>query len=98
MSEPFRIAIAGLGTVGAGVVKILTQNKDIIATRAGREVQIVAVSARNKSQNRDIDISAYQWMENAADISVIDGIDAVVELIGGSEGNCCRRRTLFTGE
>jgi len=86
MIEPFRIGIAGLGTVGVGVVKILTKNKDIIAQRAGREIEIVAVSARNKDVERGIDVSAYQWVDDAANISTIDGLDAVTELIGGSKG------------
>ncbi|MCK5384289.1 MAG: homoserine dehydrogenase [Alphaproteobacteria bacterium] len=84
MTQPFRIAIAGLGTVGTGVVEILTQNEDIITQRAGREIEIVAVSARNK--DRDIDISKYRWVDNAAEIYKSEGVDAVVELIGGSEG------------
>ncbi len=86
MSEAFRIGIAGLGTVGVGVVKILTQNKDIIAQRAGREIKIVAVSARNKGADRGINTSGYQWVDDTANIATIDGLDAVIELIGGSEG------------
>jgi len=86
MTEPFRIGIAGLGTVGSGVVKIITQNKDIITQRAGREIQIVAVSARNKNCDRGVSINEYQWVDNAADISTMEGVNAVIELIGGSEG------------
>jgi homoserine dehydrogenase len=86
MTEPFRIGIAGLGTVGAGVIKLLTKNKDIIAQRSGREVIIVAVSARNKAADRGVDVSKYVWVDDTAKISTLDGIDAVIELIGGAGG------------
>ncbi len=85
MGKPFRIAIAGLGTVGVGVVKILTQHADMITKRAGRPVEIVAVSARSK-KDRGVDLSPYKWVESTVDLSDLDGVDAVVELIGGSEG------------
>ncbi len=86
MSKPFRVGIAGLGTVGTGVVKILTQNADIITARAGRPVEIAAVSARSKGHDRGVDLSPYDWVDNAADLAKHDGLDAVIELIGGSEG------------
>lgn len=86
MNKPFRIGIAGLGTVGVGVIKALTKNADIITLRAGREIEIVAVSARNKDQDRGVDISGFEWVDNAADLASHGELDAVVELIGGSEG------------
>ncbi|MCK5375036.1 MAG: homoserine dehydrogenase [Alphaproteobacteria bacterium] len=86
MTEAFRIGVAGLGTVGTGVVKILTENKDIITQRAGREIQIIAVSARDKSCDRGINLNAYEWIDNAAELAFYDNLDAVVELIGGQHG------------
>jgi len=86
MSEPLKVGIAGLGTVGVGVIKILTQNADIIAQRAGRKIEVVAVSARSKSKDRGVELNAYDWVENTADIATHDNVDVVVELIGGSEG------------
>ena len=86
MTEPFRIGIAGLGTVGTGVIKILTQNADLISQRAGREIVIAAVSARNKDKDRGVDLTPYDWVDDTANIAAYDGLDAVVELIGGSEG------------
>lgn len=85
MSKPFRIAIAGLGTVGVGVVKILTQHADMISKRAGRPIEIVAVSARSK-KDRGVDLSSYDWVEDTASLADHENVDAVVELIGGSEG------------
>lgn len=86
MSKPFRIGIAGLGTVGVGVIKALTNNADIIAARAGRRIEIAAVSARNKNQDRGVDLSGFDWVDNAADLAHHGDLDAVIELIGGSEG------------
>ena len=86
MSEPFKIAIAGLGTVGVGVIKILQQHSEMIEMRAGRPVEIVAVSAKTKNRERGIDLSGFEWVDNAEDLANYKGVDAVLELIGGSEG------------
>lgn len=86
MSEPFRIGIAGLGTVGVGVVKILQKNAELVARRAGRPIEILAVTAKNGDRDRGVDLSAYQWVSKTEDIADVKGLDAVVELIGGSEG------------
>lgn len=84
--EPYRIGIAGLGTVGAGVVKLLQDNQDIVAKHAGRPIEIVGVTASSKNKDRGVDLSAYQWMETLTDMVDSPDIDAVIELIGGSEG------------
>lgn len=83
---PLKIAIAGLGTVGVGVIKILENHKQMIASRAGRDIEIVAVSASNRSRDRGVDISGYTWVDNAVDFADRDDVDIVVELIGGSDG------------
>ena len=85
MSTPLKVAVAGLGNVGVGVVKILEQHKELIKERAGREIQITAVSARSKIQDRGIDLSPYAWVDNAADMADIDDVDIVIELIGGED-------------
>jgi homoserine dehydrogenase len=64
MSQPLKIAIAGLGTVGAGTVQILTAHEDMIAARCGRSIKITAVSARNRDKDRGIDLSPYAWFED----------------------------------
>ncbi|APG61875.1 homoserine dehydrogenase [Sphingorhabdus lutea] len=86
MQPPLKIALAGLGTVGAGVAQLITQNKDIITRRAGREIQITAVSARDKNKNRGVDLSSYRWMDDLSAMASDDDVDVVVELIGGSDG------------
>ncbi|HRQ61437.1 MAG TPA: homoserine dehydrogenase, partial [Alphaproteobacteria bacterium] len=85
-SEPFRIALAGLGTVGAGVVKIVQKNGDLLAKRAGRPIEIVSISARDKNKDRGVDLSPYSWFDNAVQMADSNGVDAVVEMIGGSDG------------
>ena len=84
--KPYRIGIAGLGTVGAGVVKLLQDNQAIITKRAGRPVEIVAVTASSKDKDRGVDLSNYQWMDSLIDMVNNSDIDAVIELIGGSDG------------
>jgi homoserine dehydrogenase len=86
VSNPLNVAVAGLGNVGVGVVKILEQHKELIKDRAGREIQITAVSARSKTQDRGIDLSPYTWVDNVADMSDIEDIDIIIELIGGEDG------------
>lgn len=85
MSEPFRLAIAGLGTVGTGVIKIIQNNAEQLKARAGRPIEITSVSARSK-KDRGVDLSTYNWVENTQDLPTQNNVDAVVELIGGSEG------------
>jgi homoserine dehydrogenase len=85
-AAPLKIAIAGLGTVGKGVYKILTDNAKIISERSGRKVEIVAVSSRDKSKNRGIDLGKIEWFENAVDLASLENVDVIVELIGGAKG------------
>lgn len=82
-TEPFRIAIAGLGTVGGGVVKALAARGDELSRRAGRKLEITGVSARDKNKARGFDVTG--WTDDP--LSLAKGnADIVVELIGGDEG------------
>ena len=85
MAEKLRIALAGLGTVGAGVIKLLAQNAALIERRAGRGIEIVAVSARDRARDRGVDLSRFEWVDDTASLAARDDVDAVVELIGGSD-------------
>ena len=84
--EPLRLGLAGLGTVGIGVVKIVQQHADLIALRTGRPVVITAVSARDKSKNRDADLSGYAWEVDPVALAKRDDVDVFVEVMGGHEG------------
>ncbi|MBD2843371.1 homoserine dehydrogenase [Erythrobacter rubeus] len=85
-SSPLRIAIAGLGTVGAGVIRLLGTNRDLIAARAGREIEVVAVSARDRTLDRGVDISGYAWEDDMTALAEREDVDVLVELVGGSDG------------
>ncbi len=81
-----RIGLAGLGTVGIGVVKIIQRNADLIAARAGRRVEIVAVSARDQTKERGVDLSSYAWESDPVALAQRPDIDVFVEVMGGHEG------------
>ncbi|MBX6746310.1 MAG: homoserine dehydrogenase [Acetobacteraceae bacterium] len=86
MSRPLSIGVAGLGTVGAGVLKLLSENAGIVAARAGRPVVVTAVSARDRARDRGVPLSSLRWYEDPVALAADPQVDAVVELIGGSEG------------
>lgn len=86
MSEPLRIALAGLGTVGGGVIRLLEANAGLIARRAGRPITISAISARNRSKDRGVDLSAYAWEDDMVILGERPDVDVVVELVGGADG------------
>lgn len=86
MSEPFKVAIAGLGTVGIGTIQVLTTHADQIAARCGRLIQITAVSARDRQKERDADVSHYVWFDDPVAMAREADADVIVELIGGSTG------------
>ncbi len=85
-NAPLRIAIAGLGTVGVGVIRLLETNAALIGARAGRSIEVVAVSARERSKNRGVDISGLAWEDDMTALAQRDDVDVVLELVGGSDG------------
>jgi homoserine dehydrogenase len=86
MNQPLRLGIAGLGTVGAGVVKIIQSKSELLRMRTGRDIEIVAVSARSAGKDRGVDLSAYRWHDDPVSLAQSDDIDVFVELVGGDEG------------
>lgn len=86
MDRPLRLGIAGLGTVGASVARLLATRQETYAERAGRGIEIVAVSARDRSKDRGVDIAGFQWFDEPAKLAAEAEIDVFVELVGGSEG------------
>lgn len=100
MAEPLRIALAGLGTVGAGVIRLIETNAALIARRAGRPIVITAVSARDRNKNRGVDLSGYAWEDDMIVLAERPDVDVVVELVGGSDGPAlaCARTTIESGK
>lgn len=86
MTHPLRLGIAGLGTVGIGVVKIVKAHADLLAARTGRDIQITAVSARDANKDRGTSLSAYAWESDPVALAVRDDVDVFVELMGGADG------------
>jgi homoserine dehydrogenase len=86
MTRPLTVALAGLGTVGAGVLSLLRQNADLVAARAGRSIAVTAVSARERTRDRGISLAGLHWFDDPVALARDPAIDVVVEAIGGSEG------------
>ena len=86
MQPALKIAVAGLGTVGAATVQLLERQAEPVGLRAGRRIVVVAASARDRRRDRGVDLSAVRWYEDAAAMAADPEIDAVVELIGGADG------------
>jgi homoserine dehydrogenase len=84
--QPLRLGLAGLGTVGVGVVKIVQRHGDMLTTRAGRPIEITAVSARTRDKDRGVRLTGYAWEDDAVQLARRDDVDVLVELMGGSDG------------
>ncbi|MGA0531091.1 homoserine dehydrogenase [Hansschlegelia sp. KR7-227] len=86
MTESLRVGVAGLGTVGASVVRILAAKADEIAERAGRPIVVTAVSARDKGRDRGLPLEGVAWHMDPSQLARSQDVDLVVELIGGANG------------
>ncbi|WP_181705616.1 homoserine dehydrogenase [Chthonobacter rhizosphaerae] len=86
MSKPLRLGVAGLGTVGASVLKIVRSNAAALAARAGRPVVVTAVSARDRARDRGLDLDGIAWHDDPVALATDPGVDVVLELIGGASG------------
>lgn len=86
MDKPLRLGIAGVGTVGSGLLRLLISHSNDFTGNGMREVVVAAVCARDRTKKRDVDISSYAWFDDPVVMARDDGIDVYVELIGGEEG------------
>lgn len=87
MSKPLRLGLAGLGTVGVGVLDILAKNGETLAAQAGRPVEVTAVCARSRKNDRGgHDVSKFHWFDDPVALARSDKIDTFVELMGGEDG------------
>lgn len=100
MNQPLRLGVAGLGTVGASVARILARNGEAIAAKAGRDVVLAGACARDRSRDRGVDLSRVAWHDDPVALARDPGIDCVVELIGGEEGpaRACVEAALEAGK
>lgn len=86
MTHPLKIAVAGLGTVGAGTLKVLHDQSDLLALRCGRSLEVTAVSARNRKKDRGVQIGQFTWFDDPVEMAREADADVVLELIGGADG------------
>jgi homoserine dehydrogenase len=85
MTRPLSVGIAGLGTVGGGVLRLLRDNAELVASHAGRPIAVTAVSARDRTRDRGVKLDGLRWYDDPAGLATDPTVDVVVELIGGSE-------------
>jgi homoserine dehydrogenase len=83
---PLRLGIAGLGNVGATLVKIIERDGEALAKKLGRQLVVTAVSARSRSRDRGVDLAPYEWFDDPVALARSDSIDLFVELMGGEDG------------
>jgi len=85
VTRPLSVGIAGLGTVGGGVLRVLRDNADIVTAHAGRPITVTAISARDRARDRGVKLDGMRWYQDPVALATDSGVDAVVELIGGSD-------------
>ncbi len=86
MVEPLRVGLAGLGTVGIAVLRLLERRRADLEARCGRPIVVSAVSARSRGKDRGVDLSDVTWYDDPADLAHDNSIDVFVEVIGGEDG------------
>jgi homoserine dehydrogenase len=84
MVAPLRVGIAGLGTVGSEVVRLIEQQGRTLAARSGRAVRVVAVTARSKAKKRGLDLRGIEWAKSPQALAEDPNVDCFVELMGGA--------------
>ena len=83
MVVPLKVGLAGLGTVGASVVRLIERQREALEARCGRPIEVVAVTARSRNKRRDVDVSGFRWAADAVALAGDREIDVFVEVIGG---------------
>src|SRR5690606_16697257 len=85
-ASALRLGVAGLGNVGATLVRILQKDGGELTRKLGRGIVVTAVCARSRSRDRGIDTTGLEWFDDPVALAKSDGIDLFVELIGGEDG------------
>ncbi|RLQ87993.1 homoserine dehydrogenase [Notoacmeibacter ruber] len=82
-TEPLRIGLAGLGTVGAAFIKLLEQKNALLTRQCGRPIEVLSACARDRNRDRGVDLSNVEWYDDAVKLAEAPNLDVFVELIGG---------------
>jgi homoserine dehydrogenase len=85
MAKPLRVGVAGLGVVGSALARLLGRLGPDLAARTGREISIVAVSARS-TRDRGLGLGEAAFFADPRELAAHGEIDVFVELIGGADG------------
>jgi homoserine dehydrogenase len=85
-SKPLRIGVAGLGTVGSGLLTLLHENGAAVAQKCGRAIEVAGVCARDRSKPRPVPLESAIWFDDPVALAQDANIDVFVELIGGENG------------
>jgi len=83
-TQPLKVGVAGLGTVGAALVSQIADQRDALAARCGRHIDVVAVCARSRGKDRGLDLKKLKWFSDPVALARSPDIDMFVELIGGA--------------
>ena len=86
MADALRLGIAGLGTVGTGVIKMVQRHGAELAARAGQKIEITAVCARDRAKDRGVRLTNYAWEDDPVALAQRNDVDVFVELMGGTDG------------
>jgi len=86
MNESLKLGVAGLGTVGTGLLQLLQEHGARLAQSIGRPSEVAGVSARSRTKKRGLSLDGLKWFDEPERLAVDDSIDVLVELIGGDEG------------
>ena len=84
MVQPLKVGLAGLGTVGSAVVRLLDEGRDKLVARCGRPIEVVALNARTRGKKRDFDVKDFRWVSDPVALARDPQIDAFVEVMGGA--------------
>jgi homoserine dehydrogenase len=86
MGQPLRLGVAGLGTVGVGLLRLLQAHKARLSESLGREIAVTGVSARDRDKRRGVALEGAEWFDSPADLAAAPSIDVFVEVMGGDDG------------
>ena len=84
MAPPLKVGVAGLGTVGAALLAQIARQREALAARCGRPIDVVAVCARSRNKARGVDLRKMRWFSEPSSLARDPDIDVFVELIGGA--------------
>jgi homoserine dehydrogenase len=90
MAEPLKVGLAGLGTVGSAVIRLLDEGREKLVARCGRPIEVVALTARSRGKKRDFDVKKFRWLADPVALAADPSIDVLVEVVGG-EGDPAKR-------